>query len=52
MDTILPETYVHATFVLGEIEVNPKSQGGSGRIVSPNQGIILFVCFFIVKLQT
>ena len=32
-------------FVLGEIEVNPNSQGGSGRNVSPNQGIILFVFF-------
>ena len=51
MDTILPETYVHATFVLGEIEVNPNSHGGSGRNLPPYQWIFcLYV--FIVKLQT
>ena len=32
MGAIFPETYVHAIFALGEIEVNPNSHGVVGEM--------------------
>ena len=53
MATYLPETYVHVTFVPGEIEINPLSNGGSGRNVPPlSKKYFVCMCFLKVYCQT
>ena len=45
MGAIFPDTNVHATFVLGEIEVNPNSHGEAVENMPPYQGILCLYIF-------